>query len=609
MTLPDYIVKYKWGVLAIIAITLLAVLPQLRFWATRGSQWHGSYVNLQPDEVVYSAYVNALIDGRPRRCDPSTGQDDHPQSPLPESLFSIQIIPPFLVACFARLVGANASSAFIALLAITGSLTALSLLWLFNSITGNRNFAAFAILIVLCFGAIAGGHGTVGLLLTSQSKFLGLPFLRRYEPAVPLPLVFVFMTLIWQALQNEKKSTANLKALVAGAILSVLIFSYFYLWTAAAAWLVCLGFLWIVFRRRDMRTTIRLLVIAAVPVMFALALYLYLIATLPQNVTKAQILTYTRRPDLLRIPEIIGYLTILVLVVFAWRKRISVSTPQFIVAGSFALLPLLVFNQQLVTGRSIQPFHYEILIVNYVALMGLVVLFRVSFPQVHSRTMLTIACFASLWGLVEVEPPYQAQQKRFAEIDEMVPVLKELNEQAKHDGTWEGLRSTGQTPGLVFSAQYGISQILPVWAPQGSLLAPGSESFQSLPETERKERLFAHVYYTGKNEDQFRELLSGGPDPFMTMRAKSILFGVERVTPVLTWDFQPIQPHEIEREVRSYEAFSKSFSHEQTQKRPLMYAIIRVDTDFDFSNIDLWYERGEGSQFGRYMLYRLRLRG
>lgn len=602
-----FITKYKWGAFAIAAIILLSLLPQLRFWVTRGSEWRGSFAILQPDEVVYSAYVNALIDGRPRRTDPSAGKDDHPQSPLPESLFAIQVIPAYVIALFARLVGASTSSAFIALLGIAGLLTSLALFWLFNSLTGDRNFAAFAILFVLCFGALAGGHGVVGLLSTSQSKFLGLPFLRRYEPAAPIPLFFVFITLIWQALTTQKKRTANLKALVAGAILSVLIFSYFYLWTAAAAWVVCFGCLWITLRRSEARTTIRLLVIAAVPVMFALTLYLSLIASLPQDLTKAVVYTYTRRPDLIRIPEIIGYLTLVFLLVIALRRKISISSPPIIIVGSFALLPLLVFNQQLLTGRSIQPFHYEILIVNYVALVGLVMLFRYLMP-LRPRTLFLIACLSLLWGLIEVDQPYQAQQKLFAEIDEMVPVLLRLKEEAKHDGTWEGLNSVGQTPGLVFSPQYGISQFLPVWAPQGSLLAPGSEFFQSPSENEGKERLFSHFYYCGKNHIQIRELLSGGPDPFLTMKARSTLFGVERVTSVLSGDFKPIQAEEIEREVQSYEAFSKSFSREQLQKLPLMYAIIRMDTEFDLSNIDLWYERDRGTQFGRYMLYRLTLR-
>jgi hypothetical protein len=605
---PSYTVSFKWGALAIAAITFLSLMPQLRFCLARGSQWRGSYIALQDDEIVYSAYVNALIDGRPRRTDPSAGLDDHPQSPLPESLFSVQFVPPLVIAWLARVCGASASSAFIALIGIAGFLTSLSLFWLFSSLTGDRNFSAVGILIVLCFGALAGGYGIVGLFLGAHGNFLGLPFLRRYEPAAPLPLFFVFCALIWYALATQSKRAATAKALLAGTTFGILIFSYFYLWTAAAAWVVCVACLWLLFRPGDRRGTIRLLLIAAIPAMSALAVYAHMLSNLPPALNEATILTSTRRPDLLRIPEIIGAFTLVALIVCAWRNKVSVSTPRVIFAASFALLPFMVFNQQLLTGRSVQPFHYEVYIVNYVALLGLVMIFNILQPAILRRTLLLIVSLCLLWAMIEVNLPFQVQHKLFNEIDEMVPVLLRLKEEAKHDGTWEGLRTTGKTPGLVFSPQYGISQLLPLWAPQGSLLAPGSEFFQGPSEVERKERLFTHFYYCGKNQDYLRELLNGGIDPFLSMRSRSILFGVERVSVVIGSDFQPIRPDEIEQEVKAYEVFTNSFSSEQAGRRPLIYAVTRADSKFDFSHIDLWYERDAGQQIGAYILYRLRQR-
>ena len=132
----------KCGALAVAAITLLSIMPQLRFWFARGSEWRGSYVALQPDEPMASAYLNALIDGRPLRTDPSAGQDNHPQKPLADSLYSIQFIPPVITALIARLFGATASAAFIALLAVAGFLASLALFWLLSSITGDRNFSS-----------------------------------------------------------------------------------------------------------------------------------------------------------------------------------------------------------------------------------------------------------------------------------------------------------------------------------------------------------------------------------------------------------------------------------------------------------------------------------
>src|SRR5215510_6173300 len=99
-----------------LVIVLLSLAPQIHFWLIRGSQWNGNYALLQGDEILYSAYINALIDGRPRRNDPYEGRDDRVVAPLPESLFSIQFIPAYLIAAPSRALGISAATAFILLL-------------------------------------------------------------------------------------------------------------------------------------------------------------------------------------------------------------------------------------------------------------------------------------------------------------------------------------------------------------------------------------------------------------------------------------------------------------------------------------------------------------
>ncbi|HYU99413.1 MAG TPA: hypothetical protein VE977_11330, partial [Pyrinomonadaceae bacterium] len=78
--------EWKFAVWGALAVMLLSLCPQLLMWGSRGSQWNGSYAELHGDEWVYSAYIQALIDGRPRRNDPYTGRDERPDNPQPESL-------------------------------------------------------------------------------------------------------------------------------------------------------------------------------------------------------------------------------------------------------------------------------------------------------------------------------------------------------------------------------------------------------------------------------------------------------------------------------------------------------------------------------------------
>jgi len=589
-------------------ITLLALAPQIHFWIVRGSQWNGAYAILQPDELLYSSYVNALIDRRPLRNDPASGRDDHPLAPIPESLFSIQFIPAYAIALPARALGLSASTAFIVLMGVAGLLASLSVLWLLVSVTGDTKFAAIGMLLVLCVGALAGGQGLIGLLLNPEVKFLGLPFLRRYEPSAPFPLFFVFCTLTWQAFTSAIRRTGTIKALLAGVVLSLLIFSYFYLWTAAAAWFVCVACLWLVMRSADWRLALRMVTITSLPLALALGYYAYLLSHLPSTLDK-HVLNFTHRPDLLRIPEIVGAFVLVVLIVGVLKKKILCRSPQAIFAAAFALMPFLVFNQQLITGRAIQSFHYEVLIANYAVLTGLVLVAGLVFSSIRPRPAVLIFASCLLWGATEVNLALRARTGINLRNDEMVPALLRLKQQARYDGTWEGLRTNGQTPILVFSPDYWLSGLLPTWAPQGSLLATGSIAFQGLSQEERKERFYAHLYYCNRTKENVRDLLYNRiGDAFATYYARSTIFGPERGVTFLSQDFQPIGLDEIEREVQEYESFATSFSREQASKHPLGYAVVPSDAQFNFSNIDRWYQRDPGERVGAYYLHHLQMR-
>jgi hypothetical protein len=588
----------------------LSLMPQVRFWIARGSNWHGAYTILQLDEVLYSAYVSALIDGRPRRNDPVTGRDDHPEAPLPESLFSIQFIPPYAIALPARLLGISASNAFIALTAAAGFLASLSVFWLLISLIDDRRFAAIGTLSVLCFGALAAGQGLIGILLNLDVRFLGLPFLRGYEPSAAFPLFFVFCALIWKALTTAARSTVSIFALLAGGTLSILIFSYFYLWTAAAAWLVSVAGLWFVLRSVDRGILIRIIIILALPTMIAFGFYWHLLSQVPSTLDK-HVLELSHRPDLLRPPEILGALVLLALIVGLRQKKISPTEPRVIFTASFGFVPFLIFNQQIITGRSIQPYHYQVLISNYVVLLGVVLAAKLLQPvAIPRRTALLMAGVCLLWGTIEVNMPFQIRYALDVKNDEMVPVFLSLKHRARDDGTLNGLRDHGKTPALVFSPQYGISTLLPTWAPQGSLLAPGSIAFQGVSAAERKARIYQYLYYCGRNADYLRDLLNDrADDTFLSHFVRSTIFGAERDAPFLTQNFQAIRPDEIEHEVEEYGSFVASFSRVEALQRLIGYAVIPQDAQFDFSHIDQWYERDAGERVGVYVLYQLKPRG
>jgi len=586
-------------------MTLLSLLPQVRLWLARGSQWHGAYATVDGDEFLYSAYINALIDGRPRRNDPFGGRDDNPKTPLPESTFSIQFIPPFVIASLARTIGTSASTAFIILIGVAGLLASLAVFWLLLCLTRDNRIAAAGTIFVLCLGGVSAGEGLLGIFLNADVTSLGLIFLRRYQPAASFFLFFVFCTLVWLSLTQQNKR--RFYAAFAGATLAILVFSYLYLWTAAAAWLVCTALLWFYFRPQDRRKMFEAVTIVAGIALLALTAYLYLVLNRAGTLDETQTLISTHRPDLFRLPEIIGLVVVAILVIGVRRKKLEGQNEAAIFSVAFALLPLVLFNQQVLTGKSMQPFHFQNFIANYAVLVGLVIVFALVLRPVSSRVVLLIAALSLCWGAIEVDLAARARAQSDNVNDEMVPVLLRLKALSNEDGTLSGLRDEGKAPVFVFSPNIEVLRFLPTWTAQGIAIGLGGLDFGSVTQKERK--VYPYLYYSGVDTKTFVELLYNRTDElFLNYYTRSAVFGHERVLPVLSVNHKPIQDAEIEEQARSYQSYIAAFSREEALRNNITYVIVRAQSNFDFSRIDQWYERDAGERVWNYVLYRLRLR-
>ena len=592
-------------------MVLLSLIPQIHLWLVRGRDWNGTYVSPQGDEPLYSAYLNALIDRRPRKNDPFGARDDTPTLPLAESTFSIQFVPAYAISFLARASGASASTAMITLLGVSGLLASLSVFWLLNSVVGDARLAAAGTLFVLCLSGVAGGHGLLGLLLkTSDLSIPSLPFLRRYQPAAPFPLFFVFIGLVWQALSNDRKHVARVSAILAGVTLALLIFSYLYLWTAAVAWLACIGLLWLCFRPSDRGKGFAVLTTIGVITMFALVPYAYLLSRRGATLDEQQTLSATHQPDLLRIPEILGVLLLIAIVVAVRRKHLAWSEPRLLFTASLAALPLVVFNQQIFTGNMMQPYHYAAFVANYAVMVAVVFAARLFWKPSQVRALVWIAALSFAWGFVEVALPARLNSVPAAVVnDQIVPVLIKLKELSKQDGTLTDLGAKGAASTMVFSPQLAVTVSQPTWTSQGTLLDLGGLDFSSVSREERKKFFYMHLYFSKADIGSLREALKGTPkDEAMNYYARAVIFGHERIVPALAADFKPIQDEEIESEIRAYQDYAKSFSRGEAVRRPFSYVVTQTDSNFDFTNIDLWYERDAGERAGTYTLYRVKLR-
>jgi hypothetical protein len=493
---------------------------------------------------------------------------------------------------------------------ITAFLSGLAVFWLLLLTTRDRQISAAGTLFVFCFGALAGGHGLVGLLVMRDVMFLGLPFLRRYQPAAGFPLFFVFGACIWLALTAERKGRTRIHSTFAGIVLGTLVFSYLYLWTAAVAWLVLLAVIWTGFRSGNEKyRKVEVFAVVVSILIMTLVPYFYLVSRRAANLDEAQTMLGTHRPDLFRIPEIIGFLVIIAIVSAVRSGRAKWDDAQIIFAASFSLLPFAVLNQQVLTGKSMQPYHFESLVANYAVLVGLVIVTTILWGSFVRRSLVWIGVICCLWGGLEVTMTVLAHSRTSLVADQMVPVLRRLKELSKHDGTFEGLRSAGKTPTVVFSPQRDVMGMLPTWSSQGTLLSMGGLDFGSASHSQRKEFLYLYLYYCGTDEEGLGRLLSGRTDDFfMGHYARIAIFGHERVVPMLSSTFDPIRTEEIEEQVKLYRAYIDSFSRDKILVRPLTYVVTKSEPESNLSQIDRWYQRDKGERHGDYTLYKLTLR-
>jgi hypothetical protein len=169
--------------------------------------------------------------------------------------------------------------------AVAGFLAALGGFWLIARMTGSNWYGMAGSLVVFAGGALAAGEGAMPEIFFDGFSYPYFPGFRRYIPAMALAAIFGLFAFVWKILEGRESldlglrnsdlgsgldSTANPQSdilspqsggpvatapgsdsyfrirLILGAIFcfAYTVFSYFYIWTTAAAWLGCLFVLW-----------------------------------------------------------------------------------------------------------------------------------------------------------------------------------------------------------------------------------------------------------------------------------------------------------------------------------------------------------------------------
>ena len=594
--------RWQFGIIAGIFLAIFTLYPQFKLLYLRGDNWQGHYAFNDIDEVAYASYIKALIDGRPRKNDPYTGRDDAPESPQPESLFSIQFAAPYTVAIPARIFGIGAPWAMTLAGAFAGFFAALACFWLIGRITDNSLFAMTGTLIILAGGTLMAGEGAIGEITGWSYAYPYFPAFRRYIPAVPFAFFFALCALLWLLVTTEDVRKRIIYCILASFCFAFTVFSYFYTWTTAAAWLGCVVVVWLIARPEGWMKDLKAFLALGFGCLLALIPYGLMLSKRSHTMDDVQLLVNTHAPDFARVPEYISLLVLIILALGIALKKISFRERETLFAISFALVPIIVFNQQIITGRSLQPIHYQVFIGNYVAGLALVIAVGIIlkktdwFKSFAPKIVLpAVALIAVLWGFVECHYTVRILDEANVARDEAIPVGRRLTELARSDA------NPYKTVTLPYSMLQGDD--LPTIAPQSVLWARHQHVFAGVSWDENKERYYQYLYFQNIDGDQMANSIKKGD--FVSMIA---LFGWGRHTDRLNSAYKPLTYREIDEEAGKMSEYLKNFNPRSSPETILSYVVVPNDWQVDFTNLDKWYERDNGEIHGAYLLFKVKLK-
>ena len=572
----------------------LALYPQISLWVSKGSAWKGSYVVSNYDETAYSGYVNSLVAGNVRKNDPFLATD----STAHESLYSIQFIPAYLIAIPTRLLGISTSTAFILLAFITALLSCFALCWFLFSITGEPLLSSAGALVVLCVGTAAAFQGEMSRMITGSVLIDFFPFVRRYQPGAAFPLFFVFVFLVWRSFDSESVKRGAVYAVSAGLAFTILVFSYFYLWTAAAAWAVCAfmaAFIFLTEKRRQLLTATAIL--AAIGIISLIPYWKMLSGRTPE-LDRVQLLERTHSPELLVLPLILGLFGIIMTAILSSRKRIDLKAKEVLIALTFFATPIILFNQQVITGHSLQPVHYAVFIANYLVLAAFILLASAwiraaAFDSAITKKILVyVASAAILWGFIEASGSARFNAVASEIRDESLPGIQMIEKMRQGD-------PAVPTRPVVLANNFITSDSIPTFSTFRPLWNPHTSSAGGVSPEENKRLFYLYFYYSGYSGKDLADALNGN-----SFEITAAVFGSERALPALAKG-DAIKPDEIKKEIEKYEQFSRTFSEKDAVAPKLDFLIVPDKAEPNYANIDRWYSRGEGQVTGLFKVFKL----
>jgi hypothetical protein len=420
---------------------------------------------------------------------------------------------------------------------------------------------------------------------------------------MPFPFFLAMIAFVWLMVNTDEIRKRIACCVLAALCFAFTNYSYFYTWTTGAAWLGCIVLLWAIARPEGFWKDFKAFLALGAACLFSLIPYAIMLSQRSHTMDDVQLLVLTHAPDFYRVPIYISFVVLMIIAAGIVLKKINLKERETLFAISFAVVPIVVFNQQIITGRSLQPIHYQVFIGNYVAALALVVSIGILLKKCEAfnktatnAAIVFVTLLAVVWGFVECHYTVRVLDGANVERDKHFEVGQYLTDVYRQNG------DTYKTVIMPFDLLTGDD--LPTIAPQSVLWARHQHVFAGVTWQENKERYYQYLHFHNVSPEDLAEGMKTRGD-FVSMIA---LFGWGRHTDRLNSAYKPLTRGEIDAEAQVYGEYIKDFDPRKSPETLLSYIVAPRGGQIDFTNIDRWYERELTADFKFHTLYRVRLK-
>ncbi|MBI2443880.1 MAG: hypothetical protein HYV42_01395 [Candidatus Magasanikbacteria bacterium] len=421
----------------------ITIAPVFIFRISLGSRFQGMHFLPLDDEEFYLTRMQEIVDGHPLIGSMFLWEYKNRPPLLPPTVEFIYVsISKILgVAPVAALIGGKfvwPAILFLLVFALVKQLTAGVKLSMWAAAAGG-------LLVTLGFDLV-DYQRLVALILGAPGQTGGLPlWARPVNPVAGAVGLFSFLNLLWLIIERRRRRLIP----VASLFLALMFGSYYFSWGMALAITAVLGLVYLFYRRfaiiKDIFFVVILGVILAAP-------YWYLVSwarSFPEfaAATTRFALLYTRQPLANNLVTVATLAFAGGLVIYQkWSARqpgeasggqLTLNTqPWAYWGGAFLVGSLAAFNQQVITGRAVWPFHFVSYSIPLVYLAAVVMLARLGslrWSKLASSLLAALGVAAVLFSVAMAARFYQVHYQTFVERQPWAELFTWFNQNTPRD--------------------------------------------------------------------------------------------------------------------------------------------------------------------------------